>query len=60
MSSASIPAMWLYRNESGSLGTHMGTGAERGLKDPHVVIKLGCRSSKMNENKLLSFQKLIV
>ena len=29
--SASIPAIWYYRNESGFLGAHMGTAVERGL-----------------------------
>jgi hypothetical protein len=30
--SASIPAIWYYRNESGFLNAHMGIGVERGLK----------------------------
>jgi hypothetical protein len=29
--STSVPAIWYYRNESGFLGAHMGTGVERGL-----------------------------
>ena len=37
VSSASIPAIWYYRNESGFLNAHMGIGVERGLKS-HIKI----------------------